>query len=75
VEAILNYQIKQGQVISTCEIFFTYLGCFRDKKTMGDPMTVHIISDDLRSNFHLFWDNFPFPVMLTPYAAAVLSPG
>ena len=22
------------------------------------------ISDDIRRNFHLFWDNFPFPVML-----------
>lgn len=22
------------------------------------------VSDDIRRNFHLFWDNFPFPVML-----------
>lgn len=22
------------------------------------------ISDEIRRNFHLFWDNFPFPVML-----------
>jgi hypothetical protein len=22
------------------------------------------ISEDIRRNFHLFWDNFPFPVML-----------
>lgn len=22
------------------------------------------ISNDIRRNFHLFWDNFPFPVML-----------
>lgn len=22
------------------------------------------INDDIRRNFHLFWDNFPFPVML-----------
>lgn len=22
------------------------------------------ISDEMRRNFHLFWDNFPFPVML-----------
>lgn len=22
------------------------------------------ISDEIRKNFHLFWDNFPFPVML-----------
>ena len=28
-------------------------------------MTEHHISDEIRSHFHLFWDNFPFPVMLT----------
>lgn len=22
------------------------------------------VSDDIRNSFHLFWDNFPFPVML-----------
>jgi len=22
------------------------------------------ISEEIRRNFHLFWDNFPFPVML-----------
>jgi len=22
------------------------------------------VSDEIRRNFHLFWDNFPFPVML-----------
>lgn len=27
-------------------------------------MNTNEISDDIRSNFHLFWDNFPFPVML-----------
>jgi hypothetical protein len=29
-------------------------------------MAVHIISDDLRRNINLFWDNSPFPVMLLP---------
>ena len=27
-------------------------------------MATHEISEDIRGNFHLFWDNFPFPVML-----------
>ena len=27
-------------------------------------MAIHEISEEIRSNFHLFWDNFPFPVML-----------
>lgn len=27
-------------------------------------MAVHEISDETRTNFHLFCDNFPFPVML-----------
>ena len=36
-------------------------------------MTVHNISDDLRSHFHLFWDNFPFPVMLTHEDRTILD--
>lgn len=27
-------------------------------------MPNHEISNEIRSNFHLFWDNFPFPVLL-----------
>jgi hypothetical protein len=31
------------------------------------------ISDEIRSNFHLFWDNFPFPVMLTHKDRTILD--
>jgi hypothetical protein len=27
-------------------------------------MTIQQVSEEIRSNFHLFWDNFPQPVML-----------
>ena len=36
-------------------------------------MTVHAISDELRSHFRLFWDNFPFPVMLTHKDRTILD--
>jgi hypothetical protein len=36
-------------------------------------MSEHTISDELRSNFHLFWDNFPFPVMLTHKDRTILD--
>src|SRR4051794_5565318 len=39
----------------------------------GDSMTVHNISDEIVSNFHLFWDNFPFPVMLTHKDRTILD--
>lgn len=31
------------------------------------------VSDEIRSNFHLFWDNFPFPVMLTHKDRTILD--
>ena len=34
--------------------------------------TIHI-SDELRRNFHLLWDNFPFPVMLTHKNRTILD--
>lgn len=34
--------------------------------------TIHI-SDEVRRNFHLFWDNFPFPVMLTHKNRTILE--
>lgn len=36
-------------------------------------MSEHNISDELRSHFHLFWDNFPFPVMLTHKDRTILD--
>jgi hypothetical protein len=30
----------------------------------GAKLNKIAINDETRSNFHLFWDNFPFPVML-----------
>lgn len=31
------------------------------------------ISDEIRKNFHLFWDNFPFPVMLVRKDRTILE--
>lgn len=36
-------------------------------------MANHEISEEIRSNFHLFWDNFPFPVMLVHKDRTILD--
>lgn len=36
-------------------------------------MTAHTISDELSNHFHIFWDNFPFPVMLTHKDRTILD--
>ncbi|HEX5773965.1 MAG TPA: hypothetical protein VFY07_06540 [Geomobilimonas sp.] len=36
-------------------------------------MAVHEISTEIRSNFHLFCDNFPFPVMLVHKDRTILA--
>jgi hypothetical protein len=36
-------------------------------------MAMHAISEEIRSNFHLFWDNFPFPVMLVHKDRTILD--
>jgi len=36
-------------------------------------MSNHEISEEIRSNFHLFWDNFPFPVMLVHRDRTILD--
>jgi hypothetical protein len=36
-------------------------------------MAAHQISDEIRSNFHLFYDNFPFPVMLVHKDRTILA--
>lgn len=36
-------------------------------------MAVHHISDEIRKNFHLFCDNFPFPVMLVHRDRTILA--
>lgn len=36
-------------------------------------MAIHEISQGIHSNFHLFWDNFPFPVMLVHKDRTILD--
>lgn len=36
-------------------------------------MAAHQISDEIRSNFHLFYDNFPFSVMLVHKDRTILA--
>lgn len=36
-------------------------------------MTPIEISDDIRHHFHLFWDHFPFPVMLVHKSRTILD--
>lgn len=36
-------------------------------------MAVHELSDEIRCNFHLFYDNFPFPVILAHKDRTILA--
>lgn len=36
-------------------------------------MANHEVNEEIRSNFHLFWDNFPFPVILVHKDRTILA--